>query len=365
MPGPRAKQVKLPRKLRKRLQRWSRSTKQPHSRVMRAKIILLAEEGHRNADIAREVSCDVKTVRKWRERIIDFPDLLALEDEPRTGRPARIPIEAHYELIKIACTRSGGDKAPFEQTWTLKALADALAKQTGVQMSRTEVSRILRGADLQPHRVRMWLHSPDPNFRPKVARICDLYLKPPEGATVVCVDEKPGMQALEERFPLRPCAPGRATRKEFEYRRRGTRTLLAAFNIRTGKVLAHCGPTRTANDLLAFMTQLAEHYPTGPIYVIWDNLNIHHGPRWNAFNTLHGGRFHFIYTPIHASWVNQVEVWFSILARRVLKHASFRSTEELTARVLAFVKYWNNVEAHPFRWKFRGRWRSALPPLAA
>jgi transposase len=365
MAGPHAKRVKLPRKLRKRLQRWARSLKQPHRRVMRAKIALLAEEGRSNADIAREVGCDVKTARKWRERIAELPDLLALEDDPRTGRPARIPIEAHYELIKIACARADGDKAPFQQLWTLKTLADALAKQTGVRMSRTEVWRILQGADLKPHRVRMWLHSPDPDFRPKVARICKLYLKPPAGATVVCVDEKPGMQAIEERFPLRPCAPGRAARKEFEYRRCGTRTLIAGLNVRTGKVFAHCGPTRTAKDLLAYMEQLAEHYPTGPLYIIWDNLNIHRGPRWKAFNARHGGRLHFVYTPIHASWVNQIEVWFSILARRVLKHASFPSTRELTARVLAFVKYWNDVEAHPFRWKFRGRWRSVLPPLAA
>src|SRR5262245_28992075 len=114
---------------------------------MRAKISLLAEEGRSNADIARAVGCDVKTVRKWRERIAEYLDLEALEDDPRTGRPARIPIEAHYELIKIACARADGDKAPFQQTWTLKTLADALAKQTGVSMSRTEVWRILRGAD--------------------------------------------------------------------------------------------------------------------------------------------------------------------------------------------------------------------------
>jgi hypothetical protein len=187
----------------------------------------------------------------WGRRGSPPPDLAALDDAPRSGRPARIPIEAHFELVKIACDRPDGDKAPFQQIWTLKTLADALAKQTGVRMSRTEVWRILRGADLRPHRVRMWLHSPDPDFRSKVARICKLYLKPPEGATVLCTDDKPGMQAIEERFPLRPCAPGRAARKEFEYRRRGTRTLIASFNIRTGEVLAHCGPTRTAKDLLA------------------------------------------------------------------------------------------------------------------
>jgi transposase len=357
--------VKLPRKLYKKLQRWSRSSKLPHRLVIRAKIAVLAHEGLSNADIAREVGCDIKTVAKWRDRIAALPDELALDDEYRTGRPARIPIEVHHDLIKLACTPPNGDEAPFVQVWTLEALADALAQDTGVGMSKTEVWRILQGAVLQPHRVRLWLHSPDPDFRPKVARICDLYLRPPEGATVLCVDEKPGMQALEQRFPMRPGRAGRAARKEFEYRRRGTRTLIASFNTCTGEVLAHCGPTRTAADLVAFMERVAKRYPNGPVYIIWDNLNIHHGPRWDEFNERHGGRFHFVHTPIHASWVNQIELWFSILSRRVLKHASFGSAEELVTRVLAYVEHWNRVEAHPFQWNFRGRWRTVLQPRAA
>ena len=113
------------------------------------------------------------------------------------------------------------------------------------------------------------------------------------------------------------------------------------------------------------MERVAKRYPTGPVYIIWDNLNIHHGQRWVKFNARHGGRFHFVYTPLHASWVNQIEVWFSILARRVLKHRSFHSAKALTDRILGFVKYWNEAEAHPFRWKFRGRWRSDLPSRAA
>lgn len=365
MPGPPATPVKLPRKLHKKLRRWARSSKLPHRIVIRAQIVVLAHEGHSNAEIARQVGCDHKTVAKWRERIAVLPAVEALEDEYRTGRPARIPMEAHHELIQLACLRPDENKAPFEQVWTLDALAYAFTEQTGFDISKSEVWRILQGAALQPHRVRHWLHSPDPNFRPKVARICDLYLRPSEGATVLCLDEKPGMQALEHRYPMKPCSPGRAARKEFEYKRHGTATLIGAFNIRTGEVLARCGPTRTADDLLAFMEQVARRYPSGPVYIIWDNLNIHHGPRWDEFNARHGGRFHFVYTPLHASWVNQIELWFSILARRVLKHASFRSAKELTARVLAFVDYWNQAEAHPFHWTFRGRWRSALPPRAA
>jgi transposase len=268
-------------------------------------------------------------------------------------------------LITLACQRPEDSKAPFEQVWTLVSLADALAEETGVRLSRSEVWRILEGADLKPHRVRLWLHSPDPEFRPKVAAICELYVHPPEGATVLCVDEKPGMQALEHRFPRKPSVEGRAGKKEFEYIRNGTRTLIASFNIRTGEVLGHCGPTRTAADLLAFMESTAAHHPTGPVYIVWDNLNIHSGKRWEEFNARHGGRFHFVYTPKHASWVNQIEIWFSLLAKRVLQHASFRSFEELAARVLDFIAHWNRSDAHPFRWTFRGRWRTVPVARAA
>ena len=108
---------------------------------------------------------------------------------------------------------------------------------------------------------------------------------------------------------------------------------------------------------MRFMERVAQQYPTGNVTIVWDNLNIHHGPRWEAFNLRHGGRFRFLYTPLHASWVNQVEIWFSILARRVLKHASFRDVGELTRAVDGFVGHWNAHEAHPFRWVFRGRFK--------
>jgi transposase len=339
--------------------------KAPHRDVVRARIALLVEQSLPNAEIARQVGCDVKTVRKWRRRIEDCPDPKSLLDQPRSGRPPQVSPEVHQQLMKLACTRPDDSKVPFQAIWTLSSLSAALAAETGVRLSRSEVARVLEAGELRPHHVRQWLHSPDPEFRPKVAAICKLYITPPEGATVLCIDEKPGIQALEHRFPLKPCAPWRAGRKEFEYIRHGTCSLLAGLNVRTGEVIGHCGPTRSAEALLSFMDRVAARYPTGPIYIIWDNLNIHHGPRWEAFNARHGGRFHFVYTPLHASWVNQIENWFSVLSRRVLRNASFASVQEVSARVLAFIEHWNLAEARPMRWTFRGRWRSVALPRAA
>ena len=144
---------------------------------------------------------------------------------------------------------------------------------------------------------------------------------------------------------------------DYEYIRNGTRTLIAAFNPHTGEVLGHVGPTRTADDLVEFMETVAGHYPDQQVYVVWDNLNIHYdgpGKRWTRFNERHGGRFHFTYTPIHASWVNQVEVFFSILGRRVLKNAVYDHVDVLTEAVEGFLCHWNEHEKHPFRWTFKG-----------
>src|SRR5882724_7485063 len=179
--------------------------------------------------------------------------------------------------------------------------------------------------------------------------------RPGAGRRPGCLRSRACMQALERKHPGRRPAPGRAGRREFEYVRHGTRALLAAFDVKTGRVFGQCRPRRTAEDLRQFMDALAENYPTGDVYVIWDNLNIHHGEAWRHFNERHGGRFHFVYTPLHASWVNQVEIWFSILQKRVLKHGDFRSPAELAVRVMAFISHWNRREAHPFRWTFRGR----------
>ena len=351
-----ASHVRLSPPVRSKLVKISHSQIVQHRKVFRAEIILRAASGESNAAIARAMGCTEKTARKWRNRFASKPNEKALNDSPRTGRPAHVPTEIRCEVIKLACKRPEGDAAPFRKIWTAASLRQALMEETNYRLSETEIRRILNDADIHPHRIRMWLHSPDPNFREKVESICKLYTKPPQGAKVLCVDEKSGMQALQQRFPLRLARKGRMGRREFEYVRHGTQTLIAALEPASRKVFGQCLASRKEKDLIRFMNALARRYPQGDIYIIWDNLNIHHGWRWIEFNRRHHSRFHFVWTPVHASWVNQIEIWFSILQRRILKHGDFHSVQELASEVDGFMKHWNRNEAHPFHWKFRGRW---------
>jgi transposase len=360
MSGPAARQIVLRRRVRRSLESIARSNRAPHAQVVRARIVLLAAQGVSNAGVARCVGCEVKTARKWRARFAARPQISSLNDDMRVGRPPVVATLARLELIKLACSRPPQSKAPFRQVWSADALRDELERTTGFKLSTSEVRRTLRDKEIRPHRMRVWLHSPDPDFGPKVRRICDLYLtKPAADEIVLCVDEKTGMQALERKHPSRLPRVGQSGRYEFEYIRRGTRTLIAAFNPHTGEVFGRCSRRRKEADLLRFMEAVAQRYPHKRITVIWDNLNIHCGRRWETFNRRHGDRFRFVYTPLHASWVNQIEIWFSILARRVLRYGSFASPTKLTTAVRAFIAHWNAHEARPFRWTFRGRFRRA------
>jgi len=190
-----------------------------------------------------------------------------------------------------------------------------------------------------------------------VTEICDLYLRPRAGELVLCVDEKTGMQALGRKHPTKAAKPGKDGKFEFEYIRNGTRKLIAAFNPHTGEVYGEMRENRMAADLVEFMEEIARRYPGQVIHIIWDNLNIHYDgadQRWTRFNERHGGRFRFHYTPIHASWVNQVELFFSVLAKRVLRYGEHNSLEKLDEDVLGFISSWNALERKPFRWTFIG-----------
>jgi transposase len=335
-----------------------RTATAPFRAVQRGRIILLAGQGLPNAVIARRVGCTEDTARAWRDRFAEDPRLESLLDRPRSGRPARVRMETRVELIKLACSPPAARRG--RSHWSHSALRIGLAAATGVTLSESEIGRILRNEQLRPHRMRLWLHSPDPEFREKAARVCRLYLRPPPGATVLCVDEKTQIQALRRRFPGRWPAPGEPGRYEFEYRRGGVLALIGAFNVATGDVFAQCRERRTAEDLVAFMEALAQRYPTGIVYIVWDNLDIHRDGkdgRWKAFNARHGDRFRFVFTPKHASWLNQIEIWFSILQRRVIRYGDFADVNDLARKLVAFIRHWNRFEAHPFRWTFRGRFR--------
>jgi transposase len=255
----------------------------------------------------------------------------------------------------------------------------------------------LKEADLKPHRSKYWLnHQRAQNpaaFDAEVKEVCETYRQAPvrheQGAHTVSCDEKTGMQALERLHPTRPMKPGLIERWEFEYNRHGTLTLIANFEVATGQVIApSLGPTRTEEDFARHLAATIDTDPQAPWIFVMDQLNIHKSeslvrllaercdldidlgvkgqsgilhsmPTRVAFLTDKTHRIRFVYTPKHTSWLNQVEIWFSILSRRLLKRASFTSIEELHERVLAFIAYFNATLAKPFKWTYKGRPLSA------
>lgn len=340
------------------LARWVRGQRIEHRLQLRATIVWqVLIEGQSPAAVAESLQVTVKTVRKWCNRY-QAGGIEGLRDMYRSGAPSRFTVGQRCEVIAIACDAPANYGHPEATIWTLDLLTvTAGARVDGPVMSRSSVQRTLTEVDLRPHKMRTWLHSPDPLFKEKVNDVVGLYLEPPPDAVVLSIDEKTSIQALERPYETKP-ARGRPGRQEFQYVRHGVTSLIAAFNVQSGEVLHRLGPTRTADDLLAFMDTVADHYRDAKkVVVIWDNLNIHlegSSRRWSAFNERHGNRFEFHYTPIHASWVNQVEVFFSVLQRACLRWRSFRSVDELEAALTQFLKRWNTVDGHPFHWTFRG-----------
>jgi transposase len=321
-------------------------------------MVLLRLEGCGPVEIARQLGVARSQVHRQLERF-RRAGLEGLEDRPRSGRPARIGKEARTRVVALACRRP--ERFGVAQVlWTLDALAHC-AQRTGIvsRISRSSVHRILKDAELRPHKVKMWCTSNDPDYDRKMADVVRLYLHPQEGEAVVCFDEKSQMQARSRRVALRQPRAGRPGRQESDYLRHGTRCLLACFDVRTGRVIGELREQRRSVEFLAFLDVIAAAYPQGRVHVVLDNLNTHYGPAVDAWNRARGGRFTFHYTPFHASWLNQIETFFSILSRRVLRHGEFGSAEALEAKVVAFLRRWNRCEAHPFRWTYRVRRRVA------
>lgn len=245
---------------------------------------------------------------------------------------------------------------------------------------------------LQPHRIEYWVN-PDPEdpevFAAQTRRICDTYAQATEGyhrgIHTVCVDEKTGIQALERTAATQPMEPGQCERQEFEYKRHGTQTLIANFEVATGEVIApSVGQTRTEEDFAAHIDRTIDLDPSAEWIFVLDQLNTHKsealvrlvakrceidtdlgvkGRRGilqslatrAAFLTDPTHRIRFVYTPKHCSWLNQVEIWFSILARRLIRRGNFTSTDHLRQRILAFIDYHNIIWAKPFRWTYQGK----------
>lgn len=317
-----------------------------HRTVERAKIVLALASGMSNKEVARSLGTDEVKVCRWRKRFAEG-GLQGLQDEPRTGRPPRY---GHRERLKIVDTACRPPEATSH--WSVRQLADQL--RTGVGISKSQLQKILSEMDLQPHRFEMWLNSQDPDFEAKEAEIVGLYMQPPKNALVLSVDEKTGIQALGRKYADRPMRPGYPVKREFEYVRHGTRSLFAALWVHKGKVIAETKPRHTRLEFLEFLQHLQRVCPKRKqLHVIVDNLSTHKGDPVDHWLRRHR-RVHLHFTPTHASWLNQIELWFSILSRRLLRRGIFTSTEDLVNQIVHFIQQYNRT-AKPFAWTYQGK----------
>jgi transposase len=418
-PGPQPLPLELSSRQKSILEQLVRGQTNPQNLVRRAKIILTLGQGVNNQQAANRLNLNRETIRTWRGRWLEIALGLAraeaapsisdkeltgfiktvLADEARPGAPATFTPEQMVQIVAVACEDPADSGRPISH-WGRRELADEVIKRKIVaDISIRSVGRFLDEADLKPHLSRYWLNAkpPDPEiFAAEVKTVCELYPQArqlfQQGIILVSTDEKPGIQALQRKYPTKPMKPGWIERREFEYIRHGTQCLIVNFQVATGKIIAPTlGPGRTEKDFLNHIEQTVATSPTAEWIFVVDQLDIHQSESLVRFvikqcdlviadNTLgvkgksgilksvktrkafleeitHPIRF--VYTPKHTSWLNQVEIWFSILVRKLLKRASFTSLEDLRQRILAFIEYFNETMAKPFKWTYKGK------PLAA
>lgn len=320
---------------------WLRSGKTEQRLVDRAQIILAASEGKTNIEIAKDLKTRLARISKWRTRFVK-DRLVGLTDAPRSGKPAT------YDNDTIKRVLSKLDEPPPKgyAKWNGSLLAEALE-----DVSEDHVWRILRKHDISLQRKRSWCISTDPEFTAKAADVVGLYLDPPENAVVLCVDEKPHIQALERAQGWLKFPNGKAlTGFNHNYKRHGTTTLFAALEVVTGLIKTGHYNRRRRTEFLDFMNKIVADYPDKEIHVILDNLNTHKPKRDRWLKKQKNVYFH--YTPTYSSWLNQVECWFSILSRSALKGSSFTSPQQIRKAIDDFVEIYNQ-KAAPFEWTKR------------
>jgi transposase len=383
MPMPFAPHIILSHNARTELQALVRASSTPQSLGLRARIVLRAAgtDTPTNLQIGRDLGCCNHTVGKWRRRYLAL-GLSGLQDVIRPGRPRLIASSTRVQVISVASALPP-DQDRTVTRWTLDeivaTLLDALHTET---ISRSSIWRILQDVDLKPHKSEYWLNSHDEDFDAKAHTICQLYAKAiasyTQGRLVICCDEKTGMQVLERKIPTKPAQPGRRERREHEYIRHGTRVLINSLAVATGHIAWTIGTTRKATDFVAHLTRAYQNLPRMERYDwVMDNLNTHWSlnvcrlvARWckvpfepkqlkkggqrRAFlgDPRHRHVFHF--TPKHGSWLNQAELFFSVLHRRFLARGSFTSAKDFDRRLERFLKDYNVRHAHPDRWTYTG-----------
>ncbi len=323
---------------RKQLMAIVRRTSSSQAHVMRARIVLECAKGLDNQDVAEELGTTGQTVGKWRRRFI-ADGLEGLFDAPRLGAPRSVSDERVATVIRK--TLEGSPKNATH--WSTRSMG----KQVGI--SPSSVSRIWRAFGLKPHRMDSFSLSGDPFFVEKVHDVVGLYMRPPDNALVLCVDEKSQIQALDRAQPMLPIRPTVSTRQTDRYIRHGTTTLFAALDVTTGRVIGKCFRRHRAKEFIRFLNEIDGNVPQElEVHLILDNYATHKTPdvkRW----LLRHPRFLLHFTPTKSSWLNLVESFFSLLSRRKLKRGVHRSTQALEKDIRGFLDG-HNDDPTPFVW---------------
>ncbi|MGH7732128.1 MAG: IS630 family transposase [Gemmatimonadales bacterium] len=327
---------------------------------LRAQVVLAAARGRPNARIAADLRVDEGTVRKWRGRFAELR-VAGLEDLSRSGRPRLISGADRAAVVALACQLPADTGVPLSR-WTGPELAAELAAQGLVSgpVSASSVLRILAENPVRPWRYQSWIFPRDPDFEAKAAVVLDLYQgfcqgEPlGDGDRVLSFDAKPSIQARRRAHATLPAAPGRPVRVEHEYERHGALALLAGLDVRTGKVFAS---TPGTTGIVPFMTLIGQvmarpEYKNAPrVFVVVDNGSDHRGKKAaGRLRKAHPNAV-MIHTPVHASWLNQIEIFFSVIQKKVVSPNNFPSLETLSETLLTFIDRYNQT-AGPFSWKY-------------
>lgn len=326
------------------LKMWAGSGKTEQRMALRARVILLASKGLGLMEIAGEVGLSFRICLKWRKRFLAM-GLEGLLDKAGRGRPLSISPEERVSVVALACTTP-----PDGSTrWSVRKLAEATGH------SKSAVQKILAAGAIKPHKTKYWCgKSPDPECAEKQATIIGLYMNPPENALVLSVDEKSQIQALDRTQPLLPMRPGTPKRLTATYKRNGTTCLLAALAVHEGTVEGRCVESSNHEEFLKFLKSLYRKFPGKHLHVIVDNLAVHkHQKVMDWIGSKRRMTLHF--TPTYSSWLNQVEIWFNIFARDVLKDGVWRSKQQLVGQIMEYIKSYNQLWAKPFKWTYTGK----------
>ncbi len=323
---------------RETLERWARRPKSAQALALRCRIVLACAEGGHVYEVAQRLGLDEHTVGKWRRRFL-ANRLDGLHDEPRPGTPRSIS-DDDVEAVIVKTL----EETPVDAThWSTRSMA----KATG--MSQSAVSRIWRAFGLKPHLVDTFKLSPDPLFVDKVRDVVGLYINPPDGALVLCVDEKTQVQALDRTAPVLPLRPGLPERRTHDYVRHGTTNLYAALDVASGHVIADMTERHRAEEFRRFLNLINRSVPDElDVHLVVDNVSTHKTPEIKRWLLRHP-RFTLHFTPTYSSWINLIERWFAELTTKWLRRGTHRSTKELEASIAHWIDQWNE-DPKPFVW---------------